>query len=331
MRLIALCIVLLLSNILLAHDVGVTNVNLYEKKQGLYLVVANVPASLAPLLSPPEIPAHCQYQKNDSNITLPSKKIRYFIQCNGSLGINDQLIFPWDREGIMLVSDWQNGTRIQRLFTRQSQGIVVPISMARGGVLSLTQSAALYTRLGIEHILNGFDHLLFVLGLIMLVNGGRKLFLCITAFTLAHSITLACAALDYIAFNSSTVEALIALSLVFMGVEVIRVNRGEKGLAVKFPWIIAFCFGLLHGFGFASALSDLGLTQQAIPLALLFFNIGVEVGQLIFVTIILTVIAMWRYCDFPRPKWLKLAPAYMVGISGAVWFIQRTQWLWQIA
>ena len=145
--------------------------------------------------------------------------------------------------------------------------------------------------LGVEHILLGVDHLLFVLALLLLTTGTWQLVKTVTAFTVAHSITLGLATLGFVHVPSKPVEAVIALSIVFVAAEIIRARRGQIGLAAKLPWIVAFTFGLLHGFGFAGALSEVGLPEGHIPVALLFFNLGVEAGQLVFVAVVLSIIA----------------------------------------
>jgi hydrogenase/urease accessory protein HupE len=148
--------------------------------------------------------------------------------------------------------------------------------------------AATYLRLGVEHILFGFDHLLFVLALVILVRGWRRVAVTVTAFTIAHSITLASATLGFVNVPRPPVEATIALSIMLVSVEILNARNGSPGLTVRFPWLVAFSFGLLHGFGFAGALAEVGLPQTAIPLALLFFNVGVEIGQLVFVAAVLS-------------------------------------------
>ena len=149
-------------------------------------------------------------------------------------------------------------------------------------------------KLGVEHILLGIDHLLFVLALLILVQGTHKLIVTITAFTIAHSVTLAGASLGFLNVPGAPVEACIALSIVFVATEIVHGRNGQPGLTARRPWIVAFAFGLLHGFGFAGALHEIGLPQTDIPLALLFFNVGVEVGQLIFIAAVLAVIAVAR-------------------------------------
>ena len=145
--------------------------------------------------------------------------------------------------------------------------------------------------LGIEHILSGFDHLLFVLALVLLVHGKRRLLLTVTAFTAAHSLTLAGATLGWVRLPGPPVEASIALSIVFVASEIVHARQGRPGMTARYPWVVAFSFGLLHGFGFAGALAEVGLPQSSIPIALLFFNVGVELGQLLFVGAVLAVIA----------------------------------------
>jgi hydrogenase/urease accessory protein HupE len=159
---------------------------------------------------------------------------------------------------------------------------------------SKTKVAGSYLGLGIEHILGGFDHLLFVLGLLLIVRSTRLLIKTITAFTLAHSVTLAMATLGFVHVPQAPVESVIALSIIFLATELSKQHRGETGLTTRAPWLVALTFGLLHGFGFAGALTEVGLPQSDIPLALLFFNVGVEVGQLMFVSGVLVVIWMLK-------------------------------------
>jgi len=187
--------------------------------------------------------------------------------------------------------------------------------------------AGTYLVLGIGHILGGIDHLLFVLALLILVKGTRRLIMTITAFTLAHSLTLAGATLGLVHLPGPPVEAAIALSIVFVAAEIIHSREGKAGLTEKFPWIVAFTFGLLHGFGFASALNEVGLPQSAIPVALLFFNVGVEVGQLVFIVVVFTAIALarlsMRRIGVSQPAWAWRIPPYAIGSVAAFWVIQR--------
>jgi hydrogenase/urease accessory protein HupE len=184
-------------------------------------------------------------------------------------------------------------------------------------------TAATYLKLGIEHILLGFDHLLFVLALLFLTEGTWRLVKTVTAFTVAHSITLALATLGVVHVPSPPVEAVIALSIAFVAVEIIRMRQGRGSLATRSPWLVAFVFGLLHGFGFAGALSEIGLPAGQIPVALLFFNFGVEIGQLLFVGAVLGLVALMQVRKRSLPTWLKLAPPYAIGTTAMFWVIQR--------
>ena len=180
-----------------------------------------------------------------------------------------------------------------------------------------------YLILGFNHILMGIDHLLFVLGLLIIVRGRRMLIKTITAFTLAHSITLAVATLGYAHVPGPPLNAAIALSILFLGPEIVRVWRGETSFTIRHPWVVAFGFGLLHGFGFASGLSTVGMPKAEIPLALLMFNIGVEIGQLAFVILMLLAYRSLRVLEFRWPRWVEFAPGYAIGSLGAYWTIQR--------
>ncbi len=178
-----------------------------------------------------------------------------------------------------------------------------------------------YFVLGVEHILLGMDHLLFVLALLLLVGNLRALFWTVTAFTLAHSITLAGATLGLVTAPQQPVEAVIALSILFVALEIVHTRQGKPGITRRWPWLVAFTFGLLHGFGFAGALSEIGLPEHAIPLALLFFNLGVEAGQLLFIAGVLGVWAVLRRLDPPR--WITALPVYAIGAMAAFWTIER--------
>ena len=176
---------------------------------------------------------------------------------------------------------------------------------------------------GIRHILFGADHLLFVLGLLLIVRNGWMLVKTVTAFTVAHSITLAIATLGYAQAPALPLNAAIALSILFLGPEIVRSWRGETSFTIRHPWVVAFAFGLLHGFGFASALTSAGLPQQALPLALFSFNVGVELGQLGFVALVLAMERSFRILQILWPRWVQALPGYTVGTLGAFWTVQR--------
>ena len=187
-----------------------------------------------------------------------------------------------------------------------------------------------YTLLGIEHILGGIDHLLFVLGLMLIVRSRWVLVKTITAFTAAHSITLALATLGVVHVPGRPVEAAIALSILLLATEIFRIQRGEASLTARLPWAVAFSFGLLHGFGFANALAETGLPQGDIPLALFTFNVGVELGQLAFIGVVLGALALVKRISLPTLVVRRALPAaaYGIGAISAFWFIDRVAGFW---
>lgn len=191
-----------------------------------------------------------------------------------------------------------------------------------------TQGHGAWFRLGLEHLLSGFDHILFVLALVLLLRKPRDLVKVITSFTIAHSLTLGLSALGGVTFNQSAVEAVIALSILVLAVELAKSDLHGNTLIFRHPWAITFVFGLLHGFGFAGALSDIGLPEDSAIMALLLFNVGVEVGQLMIVAMMLVILAGWRVVgrqltvlDNPR---LQALPVQCMGIVAGYWFTERT-------
>jgi hydrogenase/urease accessory protein HupE len=189
------------------------------------------------------------------------------------------------------------------------------------GTESLSQVANTYGWLGVEHILLGIDHLLFVLALLLLAPNMRSLFWTITAFTLAHSLTLGAATMGWVQVPQQPVEAVIALSILFVATEIVHWHQGRAGITRRWPWLVAFTFGLLHGFGFAGALSEIGLPQHSIPYALLFFNLGVEAGQLLFIAAVLLAWKILRQVSWPH--WIWRLPVYAIGSMAAFWTIDR--------
>jgi len=180
-----------------------------------------------------------------------------------------------------------------------------------------------YVGQGVRHILFGPDHLLFVLGLLLIVKDRWMLVKTVTSFTVAHSITLALATLGYAELPLAPLNAAIALSILFLGPEIVRSWRGESSFTIRHPWVVAFAFGLLHGFGFASALAGAGLPREELPLALLGFNAGVEIGQLGFVALVLPLEHSGRALGVRWPRWVQAIPGYAVGSLGAFWTFQR--------
>ena len=223
---------------------------------------------------------------------------------------------------VLLRLERANGVEITHRLTPTSPSYVVQAEPGHG------QIALTYIMLGVEHILLGIDHLLFVLALLMIVANFKKLVATITAFTIAHSITLALAALGFVSMPGPPVEAIIALSIVFVAAEIVRGRQGIAVLTARVPWIVAFTFGLLHGFGFAGALSEIGLPQSAIPLALFSFNVGVEIGQLLFVSGVVLLYSIAKRIQPLPPAWAWRVPTYTIGGVAAFWTIDRIAGFW---
>lgn len=189
---------------------------------------------------------------------------------------------------------------------------------------SSIQIVQTYTWLGITHILMGYDHLLFVFLLLLIVKNMPRLLWTISAFTLAHSLTMAGATLGLVSMPQGPVEAIIALSIVFLALEVVNEKKGKSSLTLQSPWIVAFIFGLLHGFGFAGALAEVGVPEEAITLALLFFNIGVELGQLIFVfAVVLVALLLQRFLAVKQMNLMTMVMVYAIGGLASFWMIER--------
>jgi hydrogenase/urease accessory protein HupE len=215
--------------------------------------------------------------------------------------------------------------RVQQADGRVETHLLKPVqpSVTLRSADDLRRGAWAYLYLGIEHILLGADHLLFVLGLLLIVRDRWMLVKTVTAFTIAHSITLAVATFGIATVPAAALNAAIALSILFLGPEIVRRWRGETSFTIRHPWVVAFAFGLLHGFGFASGLAQLGLPKGEIPLALLLFNVGVELGQLAFVLLIVLLERAFRQLQIHWPIIVQRLPGYVVGALGAFWTIQR--------
>jgi hydrogenase/urease accessory protein HupE len=249
---------------------------------------------------------------------------RATFQCDGGLvgetvsidGLSSTLT-----DVLVRVTRPDGSTQVVRLTPSATSFVVA----ATPNVLAVAKT---YLLIGVEHILSGIDHLLFILALLILVPNTRTLIWTITAFTVAHSLTLAAATLGIVHVPQPPVEAAIGLSIVFVASEIIHVSQGRAGLTQRRPWIVAFTFGLLHGFGFAGALTEVGLPEQAVPLALLFFNLGVELGQLTFVVAVLLSLALLRRVLQETPRWSPTAAAYAIGIVASYWTIERVVGFW---
>lgn len=301
-----------------AHDVDVTGVarifldQLNSSDYSLSIVDQQVP----PLFDITRIlPERCE--------ALPVQQYSYRFRCIPELNIDDQLIFPWTLEGIVVLADWQDGESVSGFFPGDGSIIEVPMTGLQAGAGSLLSLAQRYLILGADHILFGIDHLLFVLGLLLLQHGVWNLLKTVTAFTVAHSITLGFAVLGIFPVPNAPIEVLIALSIVLLAREIVMGQRGTLTLVHRKPWLVALLFGLFHGFGFAGALGELGLSSNDVPLALLFFNLGVEAGQVTFIALLLALHWLMQKLSAQSLPSIYRGLAYGLGSIATFWFIER--------
>lgn len=300
-----------------SHDIdvtGVARVFLDETQEGTYrLSIAD--QQVPPLFNIERIlPERC--------LGLTPGRYSYQFSCQPALNTEDSITFPWNFQGVVVIAKWQENN-VSAYFPNNGGQIEVPMAQLKAGAASISSLASTYLVLGADHILFGTDHLLFIAGLLLLLKGVRLLIATVTAFTVAHSITLGAAVLGVFPVPGPPIEALIALSIAFLAREIIQGYKGKKSLAHTKPWLVAFGFGLIHGFGFAGALGELGLAPKDIPLALLFFNLGVEAGQVMFILVL--AIALWLVNRLQRSwtKPLELTAAYALGGVSLYWFIER--------
>lgn len=324
-RIFIIFVLLLTSLPSIAHEIRPAYLEINQNSDSLhqYQITWKIPlvGNKAPKITPTFPEGFTLTQTSDN--FLSDAYIRYYTgtydqALNGQkIGIEGLEMTLVD---VLVQINLANTTSYTLLLQPDNPQEIIPIEPSKWEV------AKLYLVLGVEHILLGIDHLLFVLCLLLLVQNLAALVKTITAFTIAHSITLGMASMNWVKLPQAPVEAVIALSIVFLAREYLLFREGKAdSLTVKYPWLVAFVFGLLHGFGFAGALSEIGFPQQNIPLALLTFNIGVEVGQLLFIAVCIFVLAIWRKINlnlnFPKWTW-KIAP-YVIGIMAAYWLVER--------
>jgi hydrogenase/urease accessory protein HupE len=319
-----------------AHQLQPGYLELRLIDRDIYAVVWKVPVVKArPMAISARLPQNCDPATPPQSIWDGTAYVaRWTANCPG--GLEDGEIFIEGLEqtstDVLVRFDFADGVNEARRLTASNPSFTVPTVPSRLEVVRT------YFLFGIEHILLGIDHLLFVLALLLLVKGTRRVIATITAFTIAHSITLAGATLGWVHMPGPPVEAIIALSIVFVASEVIHTHRGKPGLTQQYPWIVAFTFGLLHGFGFAGALTEVGLPPESILIALLFFNVGVEAGQMLFVVGLVTAVALLRgfirlaishdtWHQHVRP-YATLAMGYAIGGVACFWLIERIAAFW---
>ncbi len=320
-----------------AHDLGITKATLEQtttvsKKEldhQTYVLNVNTSESMAHQITAPLIPKRCDLHKPFRG-SLSNGKLTFTFSCDGALTSDDKFDLSWKREGVFISAIWLGRETSQSLFLSEEGTITVALSELSAVNASKKSKVKRYLHLGINHILSGYDHLLFIIGIILIVGSPILLVKTITAFTVAHSITLALSFLNILELSVAPVETSIALSIVVLAYEVIRINQGKDSFTGRYPWVAAVGFGLLHGLGFASSLSALGVPKIDIPLALLYFNIGVELGQLLFISVILTLVytaqCLLRYRGvtlIPRKRWTTPI-AYGLGVIATHWTIERS-------
>jgi HupE / UreJ protein len=307
----------------LAHEVRPAYLELHQTGPETYDALWKVPGQGEDL----RLGLYVEFPRGCANVTRPRGSMdnnayteRWTVRCDGGLTGKTTYIsgLSATMTDVLVRLERLDGTT---LVERLTPGVPSFVAEEAPDALEVART---YLVLGIEHMLLGIDHLLFVLGLLIIV-GGRwgLLFKTITAFTVAHSITLALATLGFVHVPQAPVEAVIALSIMFVASEILHARAGRPGLTATAPWVVAFTFGLLHGFGFAGALTQVGLPQKAIPVALLLFNLGVEIGQVLFVSSVIASIAVLGRLRVKWPPWIDVIPPYAIGSCAAFWTIER--------
>ena len=293
-----------------------------RQNTGLFTVTWKVPMRGNRVLAiTPQLPASLELLGSPTLQDVPGALIEQATYRNTAGSLTGQIIvidgLSTQQTDVLLLVQLQDGTQHSAILRPASPAFTIPLQA------SILEIAADYWRLGTIHILEGVDHLLFVLALLLIVSGIKPLLLAVTAFTVAHSITLALATLGMVHMPPKPTEAIIALSIVFLATEIVHKRNGQVGLTERYPWLIAFLFGLFHGLGFAGALSEIGVPQHEVPLALFTFNVGVETGQLLFIAAVLGLIALLKRLPLSarQGSW-RLLP-YSIGGVAASWTIDR--------
>ena len=291
-----------------AHETPIALFTLTERSTGEFIAFWNYSSSSNPFPPEPIFPSHCEY-------AYPQ------LDCGERGLVGSFRLLELGEKYSAAVVQINRKDQAPQSFTLT--GASPSIQLTLDGKLSSAQVARSYIPLGFEHILLGVDHLLFVLGLMILVTRKWMAVKTITAFTIAHSLTLAAATLGWVGVPEKPVNAAIALSIVFIAIEILHFKQGKPSLSTRWPWAIAFGFGLLHGFGFSSALTEIGLPESQLPLALLFFNIGVELGQLSFLFLVYALVWSHRILHAQLPKRTEIIAAYGMGSIASYWFLSR--------
>ena len=305
-----------------ADEIRPALLDIKEQATGLFAVTWKVPTRGDRVLAiTPSLPDSLELLGSPTVQQVPGAQVEHSTYKNNAESLTGQLIsidgLAALQTDVLLLIQLQDGTQHSSILRPSSPQFVIPLEASK------LEVAGDYWRMGTIHILEGVDHLLFVLALLLIVSNFRQLLTAVTAFTVAHSITLVLATLGVVHVPAAPTEAIIALSILFLATEIIHKYNGQISLTEKYPWVVAFAFGLFHGLGFAGALSEIGVPQNEVPLALLMFNVGVETGQLLFITVVLSLIALFKRLPFTLPQWSSRIVPYAIGSIAAFWTIER--------
>jgi len=306
-----------------ADEIRPALLDIKEQNTGLFAVTWKVPTRGDRVLAiTPRLPKNLELVGSPSVQSIPGAQIEHATYKNNDESLTGQTVLIDGlsalQTDVLLLIQLQDGTQHSAILRPGSPEFTIPMEASK------LEIAADYWRMGTIHILEGFDHLLFVLALILIVTGLRLLLWAVTAFTVAHSITLALATLGVVQLPSAPTEAIIALSIVFLATEIVHQHNGVIGITERYPWLIAFIFGLFHGLGFAGALSEIGVPQHEVPLALLMFNVGVETGQILFITVVVGILAVLGKLAVKLPQGVWRLMPYSIGGLAGFWTIERT-------
>ena len=305
-----------------AHEIRPALLDIKERDSGWFDVTWKVPTRGDRMLAiTPQLPDSLALLGSPSVKDIPGARIEHSTyKSNGEPLVGKTIVIDGlsaQQTDVLLHIQLADGTTHSAILRPGSPEFTIPLQASK------LEVAGSYWRMGVVHILQGVDHLLFVLALLLIVSGFGPLLKAVTAFTVAHSITLAVATLGFVHVPSAPTEAIIALSILFLASEIIRQRNGEIGLTERYPWMIAFIFGLFHGLGFAGALSAIGVPQHEVPLALFMFNVGVETGQLLFIAVVLSLFKLLRRLPVTVPQGAWRVLPYGIGGVAAFWTIQR--------
>jgi len=305
-----------------ADEIRPALLDIKEQNTGLFAVTWKVPMRGNRVLAiTPILPESLELLGSPSVQQMPGALIEQATYKNNAASLTGQTILIEGlsalQTDVLLLVQLQDGSQHSAILRPSSPEFTIPLQASKLKV------AVDYWRMGTIHILEGADHLLFVLALLLIVAGLGQLIKAVTAFTVAHSITLALATLGLVHFPAAPTEAIIALSILFLAAEIVHKRNGVIGITERYPWVIAFIFGLFHGLGFAGALSEIGVPQHEVPLALFTFNVGVETGQLLFIAVVLGLIGLLKRLPITLPQGTWRLLPYSIGGVAAYWTIDR--------